>query len=168
MDCLRSFSVVISSNSDETSLAEITTWGVAPQNYWLYQSTNSPSTFNIQGYKNINVFKIEAIGNVNSNLGLSTVLVQDWEFHVTVNGQNPTIGGTVNAINGFVMSVQNNNAEYVLSKFNPSITFKTPIQSASALIVTQLQAQGIGAKNLASLNINWNVTFNVYYKFEGE
>lgn len=168
MECLKSFSLQVSSFSDESSASEITTWGLAPQNYWFYKSTNPSSSFNIQGFKNINIFKIEVIGNINSDLGSNTVLVQDWQTHITITGQNATIGGNVNATNGFAMSVQTINPNFVLSKFNPCIEFKTPIQSASIFSLTQFQAQGIGAKNLSVLLINWNLTFNIYYNFQEE
>jgi hypothetical protein len=43
-----------------------------------------------------------------------------------------------------------------------------PITSSTFFEVLGLQASGIGSQDLTSVNLEWQFTFVVYYKFEGE
>jgi len=169
MDCLRSFSFKISGITNAGG-AEIITWGVAPQNYWIYASSALSSTYTIEGFKNVNIYKIEAVGDVASGVGsLNSVIVNDWAFEVQIQGQNQAIIGKVEAApNTFNMAIEPLNPRIILSRFNTDFEFASPIQSAKSISITKLNARGIGAQNLALLNIGWNMTFTVYYNFEGE
>jgi hypothetical protein len=169
MDCLRSFSFRVSANTSE-SYPQIDTWGAAPENYWLYSSTLASSTFNVQGFKNINVYKIEAVGDISCLPNTSaSVLVNDWEFYVKINGQNASIPGYITSSpNGFIMTTVPENPTVSLSKFNTKIEFLTPVQSVLSIQILKLNARGIGAENLSLVNISWHMTFIVYYNFEGE
>ena len=167
MDCLRSFSFI--SGANENAVApEIKTWAVGGQNFWLYESNNPASVFNPVGFKNINIYSIQAIGNVYSlNTPLNGALVQDWHWTINTIGQNAVIGSNITA-GGFIIQQQNVNPTFSLGKFSNVINFETPLQSVTSLILTGFRAQGIGAENLLNINIAWTVVFNVYYKFEGE
>ena len=169
MDCMRSFSFLTSSNENAVA-PEIKTWGLAPQNYWLFSSTNPTSTFNIQGFKNVNVHSIEAQGVVSTLItGTEGIIVNDWDWSITVNGQNPLINGNITvAPNGFSIQTQGINPTFVLGKYSPKFTFADPIQSVSSIQLTQLRASGIGAQNLANINITYAFNFIVYYTYEGE
>jgi len=169
MDCMRSFSFLSSANENAVG-AEIKTWGLAPQNYWLYQSQSQLSTFNIQGFKNVNVHSVEAQGVVSTLItGTEGIIVNDWDFSITVNGQNPLINGNITAApNNFSIQTQGLNPTFVIGKYSPKFTFADPIQSASSIQITQLRASGIGAQNLANINIAWAINFIVYYTYEGE
>jgi len=169
MECLRSFSFRAVTNGAFGAQANL--WGLAPQNYWIVSSANL-STYNIQGFKNINIFKIEVIGDVTTTVGSSNkALVQDWSWIVRINGNQSTIGNEiVQGTNDYLISNQTNNPEIMISKFNPKIEFIEPITSVTSIQLINLNASGIGAENIAGglINLNWNVTFLCYYRFEGE
>lgn len=169
MDCLRSFSFKISGN-ETTALVEFATWGAAPQNYWQYSSTNPNSSTTITGFKNINIYSVEMIGQVDSTLGTGNlVLVKDYSFNVTLNnGQNAIPTGTISGTNGYNMTFEPISPLFCLSKFNPKISFETPVQSSNEIIISAFRANGIGAQNLLALNLSWNLTFVINYLYEGD
>jgi hypothetical protein len=167
MECLKSFTFKAVGNGDFVPQANV--WGLAPQNYFQVTSVGL-SQFNIAGFKNINIFKIEAIGNVGTTLGnANKAIVQDWDWIVRVNGNQLSIGNNIGG-NDYLVAEQINNPEIMLSKFNPKIEFIDPVTSVKSIELITLNAFGIGAQNIAtpSINLNWNMVFNCYYKFEGE
>lgn len=168
MDCLRSFNLLVSANST-VGAGNITTWGVAPQNYWLARETGT-STFNINGFKNINIYSIEAVGTVTSVIGgLDQVIVQDWGWSIQIIGQPPLTNGNITAApNTFVIQEQGINPNLQLTKYTPKMEFTSPVASATQIIISQLSAAGIGARNLAAINLSWGFNFVIKYKFEGE
>jgi hypothetical protein len=170
MDCLRSFSFIASANSTITT-PEINTWGVAPQNYWNAQiGITTFSRYNIQGFKTINVFKIQAVGDVGTTLNTSnSVIVNDWDFVVRVNGSNNLIGNNiVSSPNPFVISNQPNNPIFALGRYNGNLNLSDPIVGVTSIDILGLKASGIGAQNIALINLQWNVNFIVHYTFDGE
>jgi hypothetical protein len=167
MDCLRSFSLNI--RGTETSIApETTFWSVGTQHFFSYQSTNLQSQFQIQGFKNINIYKIEVVGNISNNPPLNTGIIQDWSVGIQITGDNSIIGGNITSPNGFGLIQQTVNPVFVINKFYPFINFNSPINSGKFFTILNLYAQGIGSQNLLSLNIGWDLTFTIYYLFEGE
>jgi hypothetical protein len=170
MDCLRSFNFSLGNVGNYTA-PEFKYWQIGVQHFWLFQSGAADSTFNIEGFKNINIFKIEICGDINSNnlpVGVSGI-VQNWNYELQVIGQNSLIGGSVVAApNGFSMQLQPNNPLFQLSKFQRSIEFPTPIQSAKQIIVNALFVDGIANESIVSIQLETFITVTVYYKFEGE
>jgi hypothetical protein len=169
MDCLRSFCFKIAGN-ENTSPAEFAAWGVAPQNYWQYSSTNPNSSTTITGFKNINIYSIEMIGNVDSTLGGGQLcLVQDYSFDVTLNnGQNAIPTGVISGTNGYNLIFEPISPLFRLSKFNTKISFETPVQSSNEITISDFRANGIGAQNPLGLSLSWNLTFVVNYLYEGD
>jgi len=170
MDCLRTFTVTIAGNENIAS-PQANFWGLAPQNYWNAETGfSTTSRFNIEGFKNINVFKIKAVGDVVSTINSTNlVVVQDWTWYIRVGGQIQNVGGNVRATpNKYLMTIETINPVFSLDKYNRCIEFEDPINSSKFFEVIGLQATGIGAQNLALLNLQWNMTFVIYYKFEGE
>jgi hypothetical protein len=174
MSCIQSFSFLIS-GKESFVYPELNTQGPnANALNWKYESTNATSTFQIQGFKNINIFKIEAVGNVFSPQSTDTYssamgLVNDWAFYMQLNGQNaPIIGNVTTSPNGWAMVTQPNNPIVAFSRFNPRIEFASPIQSVNSLQIQKLIASGSAGGNGDLLNIAWDLTFVVYYTFEGE
>jgi hypothetical protein len=170
MDCLKSFSFIISGNQNIAS-PEANFWGLAPQNYWDAQiGVSTTSRINIQGYKNINLHKISAIGTVESTINSTTLgIVNEWSFLIRIWGQNAIIGNAiVSSPNKFNLTQQPQDPYFSITKYIPNIEFSSPIQSCNAIEIISLNAQGIGAQNLALLNLNWNINFICYYSFEGE
>lgn len=171
MDCLKSFSLLISGTQNATAgpPAQIDTWQIGTQHFFLYRSANtSPSTFTIQGFKNIDIYRIEAVGNMESFIGTTACIVQDWTASVQITGTNGQIGGVVGTPNGFNLSQQSVSPQFALSKFAPAINFASPINSATVFTLVNINMQGIAPENLTTLGIGWNINFNVFYKFEGE
>lgn len=166
MNCLKSFSLRINGGVNATAPL-IETWGPSNSN-WIFRSLAPGSGWEIQGFKNINIHKIEAVGRIESLFGTNNCLVEDWGLFIQVVGQNGIIGGSLSVPNNLGMTIQTVSPEFLLSKYNPSIEFASPIQSATLFAVNQINAQGIGAENASTIGISWFVTFNIYYNFEGE
>ena len=169
MECLRSFNFTVGFQSNFTPPNGFKYWQIGTQHFWFLESTLASSTFNIQGFKNINIFGIEATGKVNTDalpVGFSC-LVQDWSFQLQITGQNALIGNNI-VPGGFNLGVQEVNPFFDLSKFQRSIEFASPIQSATAISITGFQCQGIANESILAAQIDVFVSFNVYYKFEGE
>jgi hypothetical protein len=171
MSCLKSFSFISAANENAVP-PEIKTWGPGSDLNWLFQSSNPNSTFLIEGFKNVNIHSIQAVGTVSTLLGAvppSSMIVTDWAFSVRINGQNPLISGSIQAApNGFSIQSQPINPTIELSRYNPSYTFANPIQSATSIDLTRLQASGTGAEAAANINIAWFITFIIFYTYEGE
>jgi hypothetical protein len=170
MQCLKSFSFTSSANENAVS-PEINGWQIGTQHFWIYASTNPDSIFNIQGFKNVNIHKIEMVGDVFSNFAIpnTSALVQDFNWQIQLIGQNAVIGGNIpSSPNGFAFITEPNNPRFTLSKYYPKIEFASPIQSVTQIIITGFNANGIAAQNLANINLTWFITFNVFYTFEGE
>jgi hypothetical protein len=165
---LKSFSFLVSGNENYV-FPEQNTSGIATDLNWKYKSSNSPSSFVVQGFKNINVFKIEAVGNVYSEQNTFMSIVSDWAFFLRIYGTNaPIIGNVLGSPNGFAMTTEYQNPLIAFSRYNPSVEFTTPIVSVGTLELTRLIAQGVGANPGPDLNIAWHITFVVHYTFEGE
>lgn len=169
MSCLNSFTILSSANENIVA-PNITTWGLAPQNYWLAQSSAGTSTFNIQGYQLINIHAIEAVGNVTCLLNTgNSVIVNDWSFYLQVAGQNALASGNIVAApNRFSIQIQGPAVSLNLSRYNPKIEFASPIKACSNFQITGFQASGIGAQSLANINLAWNINFVIYYSYENQ
>ena len=167
MDCLKSFTLQISGVENSTS-PETTFWTLGAQHFFYYKSTNAGSSYSIQGFKNILIHKIEAIGNVETTPSINSALVQDWSVILQITGNLQQIGGQINTPNGFTLTQPTTAPFFNLNKFNPSIEFASPLQSATLFTVNSINAQGIANQNLITLSIGWFLTFNVYYTFDGE
>lgn len=169
MRCFNSFSFRSQGDVLVPGGLQFDSWGVAPQNYWGFDSGGaSSSTFNIQGFKNIDVHGITATGTVTSGVNTASALVNDWDFLLTIGGNNPLVSGNIAATNDFNISLQAINPVICLSKFTPSINFQDPINSVKFIQITNLRAFGIGLENLAFLKLIWSITFVVNYSYEGE
>jgi len=170
MECLKTFTVNVAAQKT-IAAPQAKFWGLAPQNYWAVETGfSSNSRFNIQGFKNINIYKIKAVGNITTYIeSNSKVIVDNWSWWVKIGGKVQNIGGIVrDTPNFFTMSVETSNPNFILDKYNRTIEFEDPITSCTFFEVLGLQAFGIGSQDLNSVNLEWQFTFVIYYKFEGE
>lgn len=171
MDCLRSFNLNLGLQSNMTAANGFETYTIGGQNFWLFNSTALDSIFNIEGFKNINIYQITLSGDVNGDIvpaGFKCI-VQNFSIILEISGQNSIIGGFVDVVpNGFGMFTQSTNAIFNFSKYLPTTTFETPIQSAKKITVKSLFADGIANQSLISAQIGLLLTITVFYKFEGE
>jgi hypothetical protein len=113
MDCLRSFSFRTFINTNLTG-ANVKTWTAGAQEYWL-ASAGTASTYNIQGFKNIDVYGIDVVGNIQSiqSAALGGAIVEDWGIEVFINGQPPLPGGFITTSpNFYSISTDNNLNRY--------------------------------------------------------
>lgn len=174
MDCLRSFSFSTNlTNTITAASGELKQWSTLGNNYWqVYTNSSlvSPSIYNIQGFKNIEVYGIEAIGDIQTqqNIGIDGVIVNNWNIDISINGQQPLVGGST--IGGYynIDSTLPDNNIFSIGKYTNSVKFATPIISATSITLGRTRASGIGFQTLGSINLNWKVNFLIYYKFEGE
>ena len=172
MDCLRSFNFSIANQSNYGAAQGFLYWQIGTQHFWTLDSSSAVgSKYVIEGFKNINIFKIEITGDINSSPQFSPFqcIVQNWSLGFEVIGQNSSSVGTVLAApNPFSMIDQPTNPFIRLSKFQPSVTFETPIQSAKEIIIKNLFADGIANQTPASAEIGYIINFTVFYNYEGE
>jgi hypothetical protein len=171
MDCLRSFNFSARINTN-LSGTDVKTWISGGQHAWAIQAGSLSSVYNIQGFKNINVFGIKAIGSVQSLEGAPTggVVVNDWTIDVTLNGQRPIIGGNIDVSpNSYSVDLNStNNLIFPISKYSNSVEFGDPYQSVTSIVLGGTTATGYGWQTLSNVNLLWLLNFVVYYKFEGE
>lgn len=169
MDCLRSFNFQVDTDSTFSGAA-VKQWTVGlDQTFWSVTG-GTLSTYNIEGFKNINVYGIDLIGSLTSktSVGTAGVIVDDWSIDITVGGQIPLIGGNVTASPNFynISADTANNKIFPLSKYSNSVKFASPIQSAKFIQLGATNAQGTGFQTAGSVNLYWNWNFIIYYKFE--
>jgi hypothetical protein len=171
MDCLRSFNFSARINTN-LSGTDVKTWITGGQHAWAIEAPTFSSVYNIQGFKNINVFGIKAIGTIGTLEGSATggVIVNDWTIDVTLNGQRPIIGGNITVTpNSYGLDLNsNNNRIFPISKYSNSVEFGDPYQSVTSIELGGTTATGMGWQTLSNVNLLWLLNFVVYYKFEGE
>jgi hypothetical protein len=172
MDCLRSFQLTVSAFNNYTALSgALTVWG-APLNFSIYDTRTS--IFTIQGFKNINILGVDMVGNVSSAYGPAprtlNANVKDFEVNVLLNGDIPVPIGVIGASNDWPIILNNNfiQQQTVLTKYKPSITFASPIQSVKSISLTDFKAFGDHVQNAGQVNLGYFLQFVFYYKYEGE
>jgi len=173
MDCLRSFSLtIIDQNTYTAASSALTVWSHGQNHSYAIYSTDS-STFLIQGFKNINVFKVDMIGNVSSAYGnaprIDNANANDFEIGVQLVGQLPQPIGVIGSPNDLPI-ISNTFIEqiYTLSKYKTSVEFSTPIQSVKSISFYDFKAFGNNLENLAQVKMGYQLQFIFYYQFEGE
>jgi hypothetical protein len=171
MECLKSFNFSASINTN-LSGTNVKTWISGGQHAFVAETPTFSSFYNIQGFKNINVFGIAAIGGINT---LTTapnggVIVNDWSINVRINGQIPRIGantsGPLNSYSLDTNAIYNN--LFSIGKYSNKIEFGDPYQSVTSIELGSTTASGFGWQTLSNVNLVWLLNFIVYYKFEGE
>lgn len=173
MDCLRSFNFTLANQSNYGAAQGFLYWQIGTQHFWTLDTSTitGSSTFNITGFKNINIFKIEITGDVNSTPQFAPFqcIVQNWNFNFQIVGQNSqSTGNVLAAPNNFGMVEQTLNPAFRLSKFENSVSFESPIQSARQIIVNSLFVDGIANQTVLSAQIGYQINVTVFYKYEGE
>ena len=171
MDCLRSFNFALANQSNYDASLGFKYWQINSNHFWLIDQSLPNVKYLVQGFKNINVFKIEVSGDVNSSPAFVPyeALVQNWKWDLQIVGQNSTnVGILAPAQNPTYMVIQETNPSFRLSKFQPSIEFETPIQSAKEIIFTNFYCDGIANKTTTSAQVGFVINVTIFYKYEGE
>jgi len=171
MECLRSFNFLASGQSNFTG-ADVKTWLDGTQRFFTYTRSGALSTFTVQGFKNINVFGIDVVGNVGSLPAAPAggCIPSDWSIQISVNGFVPLVGGSVVASpNGFNMDIDQAKTKlFDLGRFKPTFNLASPIESVTSIQINNLRVNGTGAQTNGDLNLQYIFNVIVYYKYEGE
>jgi hypothetical protein len=171
MDCLRSFNFQVNSN-DTLSGGNVKTWTTGGGEHYWSANAGTASTYNISGYKNINVYGVDIIGTVQTltGAGVGGVIVNDWIVDVLISGQPPLIGANVTTSPNYY-SISNTtpfNRIFPLGKFTSSVRLGDPYESVQFIQLGQTYAQGVGYQTSGTVNLYFRYNVIVYYKFEGE
>ena len=171
MDCLRSFNFTLRNQSNYGASEGFLYWQINSNHFWQIDQSLPNVKYLVQGFKNINVFKIEMTGDVVSSPAFSPyeALVQNWKWDLQIIGQNSSNVGTLAPSQSpDYMITQETNPNFRLAKFQPGIIFETPIQSAKEIIFTNFYCEGIANKTTTSAQVGFVINVTVFYKYEGE
>jgi hypothetical protein len=169
MECLRSFNFVASGQSNWSG-TDVKTWFVGAQEFWTFERAGS-STFTPQGFKNIDVYGIDLIGNFSTIVGAPAggAIPTDWNVSLNINGTLPLLGGVIAPTNFWNITDSSPSANnFQLGRFSNKAVFASPIKSVTSFEITGIKANGSGGQTAGNLNISYFMNFIVYYKFEGE
>lgn len=168
MDCLRSFTIGISQNRTFTNTTnQIKNWGVVGNYHWVVVQQGS-SVYNIQGFKRIDLYGVEMLGNIQTTLGPNDGgIVSDYSFQIGVGGTVPLISGVIQTSPND-WSINQNIGQFDLGKFSNKILFESPFSGCTSIGFNQLKIQGQNGETLNSLNLDIDLQFKFVYKFEGE
>jgi len=170
MDCYRSFTFSAGGITTLTG-AEIKQWSTGAAQHFWQANFGTSSTYNIQGFKNIDVYGVDVLGSIQTIAsGTSGAIVNDWKIDVQVGGQAPLLGGFITASPNYysIDGSSPNNLIYPLGKYTNSIRFGNPIISTKFIQLQTTIAQGIGWETAGTIVLRSMLNFIVYYKFEDE
>ena len=171
MDCLKSFSIDSSLNQTWLLGPNLDVWTIGGNNYWFGRTTTEFAEYNVQGFKNINIWGVDVTGDFKSGPGgANNCIIDDWHVNLNLIGQFTALGGVINPL---VNGLNVNNAvastnSFELSRFKTNIKFASPIQSVSRIRFDNYIASGHANQSLLSVQVNWNLNYVFYYTFEGE
>jgi len=170
MDCLRSFIVSIDQVTTFSG-TDVKTWFVGAQEFWVVEKAGV-STFVPEGFKNIDIYGVDVIGNVSTQKAAGTggVVVQDWGFELLIDGQLPLVSGSITTSPNFwnIQTTTTGTKTFALSKNTNSLKFADPIGSVKNINFEVLRAQGVGGQTAGVVSLDWDLSFVFFYKYEGE
>jgi hypothetical protein len=166
MDCFNQFQFNIQNNTTYLSGVTSNRWTDGDNKGWVILDNSTLSTFNIEGFKNINLYGVKMLGNVQSVVAIGNRgIVTDYNMDVEITGTVPKISGTFTT-NGYNINTSTPNIQ--LGKFQNTIMFSDPIQSVSQIKINNFKAQGLVPESGIGINLNMFLTFYFYYRYEGE
>lgn len=170
MDCLRSFNIGINQSGSFAGGLVTKTWLSGTETFWASRISGT-STFTFQGFKNVDLYGIDVIGAVTTQVGalIGGVNVNDWAMELVINGQYPLASGFVTVSPNFWnVQLPTTSDRFELSKNTNSLKFENPIKSVSTITFESLNTQGNGAETSGTVSLDYDLTFVIYYKYEGE
>jgi hypothetical protein len=167
MDCLNSFSTFVQLQKGYSTVGnDVKSWGTAGNYNWQVLDLFVNTNLAIQGFKRIDVYGIEMLGTVYTDVGANDgAIVSDFGIEITFTGQAPLISGFSD--NNDYQVVLNNKA-FILSKYRNRTNMESPITGCSNIKFGFFNAQGTGGETLNSVTLDIRLQFNFYYKYEGE
>jgi hypothetical protein len=171
MDCLRSFNFGFKGAATYSpgGAANFKIWANGTEKFFAIDIDQDSIIFP-QGFKNINIYGIEMIGSVQTNVSSAAggCLVDDFSFEIQLTGNFPIIN-TVKTTDYWEISNLNDKAKtFTLSKNTNKVTLLDPIASVTEIKFNGMHVQGSGAQNGDVLALNWHLNFVFYYQYEGE
>lgn len=172
MECMRSFYFAVDLINNVTGATQLKQWATSAGQHFWQVSTGTSSTYNIEGFKNINVYGIDVVGSIQTqtNTVVNGAIVNDWSIDVLIGGQQPLVGASVTGSPNFYAldPIGAINRFFPMGKFSNSIRFESPFISTKFIQLGSTFAQGIGWETSGTVNLRWDLNFIVHYKFEGE
>lgn len=171
MECLRSFNLNIRQVTTATG-SNVKTWTVGSQEFWSARISGI-SRFDIEGFKNIDLYKIKIVGDVYTQIasGIGGVIVEDWAFDLFLEGQMSLVSGKINTSTTNYWNIITGSPEsktFTISKNTNEIIFDDPVKSLKYINFQNLTTQGYGGQTTGTVSLDWNLAFVFYYKYEGE
>jgi hypothetical protein len=171
MDCTRSFVVASNLNQSWSLGARLDVWTIGTQHYWFGSTATDQSLFFVEGFKNINIYGVDLIGDfITGGSSSSNCIINDWRVTVEFVGQAALSGGEVRpAVNSLAVNIDTAYINsFQLSRYKTKIEFSSPIQSVQQIKFRGYSADGYGNESLTSVNVNWDLKYVFYYNYEGE
>jgi len=166
MNCLESFTIeLIQSRTFSTAGTNVKSWGVAGNYNWGVNQLGV-SQFDIQGFKNIDIYGVKMNGFIETDLSAGdSAIVSDYGFKISFVGQVPLISGLVNPSPNFWGISKDVNSFY-LGKYNSEAIFKTPYVGCTGISFDKFVAEGNNGETLNSVSLNLDLSFTFYYQYK--
>jgi hypothetical protein len=163
MDCLRSFSIGTKDSAIYVKggpNAVVKSWTLGTDRYWALNNFRK-SIYTIQGFKNINVFGIEMVGDVQTpvNAASGGVIVNDFSFDIYLKGDLPLLNGVISSDYYGLKTSGVTASTFNLTKQTNVVRFADPISSVKEITFSNLYAQGIGGETVDEVAVEWNLDF---------
>lgn len=166
MSCIQNFTLSFDlSRSFSVLNTNVRCWTAGGQNFWTARFLNA-SVYDVQGFKNINIYKVKLQSYVTPIItSITGAIVEDYSLAVEINGTAPILGGnfSTNSYNGTTT-----NQPYIFTKNNSEIEFASPITSVKFIKLGDISVQGYGWQLLNDIDLQVQANMIVYYDFEGE
>jgi len=157
MECYNQFSFEINRTTSYTSasglevrFSDLLSLG------WVIKDSTTQSTFKVEGFKNINLYGVKMMGNIQSPIIGYHGIVDDFGFNLAITGTTPKISGTFTT-NGYNVSTSSSNIQ--IGKYDNEIIFSEPIQSCTQISINNFQAQGYVPESFVAVDLEMLLTF---------
>ena len=166
MDCLKSFNINLELQRNfSTAGTNIKNWGVVGNYHWQIIENTLPSDFLVQGFKRLDLYGIQMIGSVFTDLGANDgAIVSDYGMRLGITGQSPIASGILQPTGWPINSVN----AFQLSRYSNEINFESPITGVTNINFGSFNAQGNNGETLNSITLEIKLGFVFYYKYDGE
>jgi len=140
-----------------------------PKGFVLEVETGLGFKFDVQGFKNIDLYGIQMNMYFQTNPPSNeNAIVEDYMIRCNVNGTAPLIGGFVGSPVTAPFQLTTNLNKFFLTKYTSKIDFCTPVKSAKSFAFEKIFVQGTIPQNGSIIQLKYHINAVMYYKFEGE
>ena len=145
----------------------------------LVSSGSGPFTWFPEGFKNIDLYKVDLLGSIqvwrDTSVVNSKFVANDFNYTLELDGQFPTYGrvpGNTTSLMGrwrvASPGVFGYN-QFKIGKTNKTLEFSTPVKSLKSLKLTNLYFDGLVPFDPSpNFYFSYDLSLIVHYKFEGE